>query len=306
MRYGSLQSEADECKFSPDQSPEALSEYHHGRWETLFAWSWKGCLFVISFIFFCYSALQLSESSKRGTVEYLALNIWDDNSQPSFAPSRAVDRNRVVQRENGPTPIPTRRVERDIWPLVHGSESSPSFVPTNEPSRRLERHLFTPSPTLPDDTSSQSFQPVLDDFFYYYNNQHQISGSGSPVVVDASERQDDSSSDQDIQNQADFDGLDDNSVKPNIIFILADDLGWSSIGNNDYDGSYITPFLSSLAEHGIIMGQYYSQEMCTPARASLLTGKYPITVGVQRGGVQSDVAWGLDKDETTFPQILQR
>ena len=69
------------------------------------------------------------------------------------------------------------------------------------------------------------------------------------------------------------------SSKPNIIFILADDLGWNSIGYELYDLSFTTPYITSLAKQGIVMNNYYGQEVCTPSRASLMTGRYPITIG---------------------------
>ena len=55
---------------------------------------------------------------------------------------------------------------------------------------------------------------------------------------------------------------------PNFVFILSDDLGWNSIGYQDYDLSFATPRLTSLAKSGLILSNYYSQEVCTPARAS--------------------------------------
>ena len=67
--------------------------------------------------------------------------------------------------------------------------------------------------------------------------------------------------------------------KPNIVFILADDLGWNSIGYEPYDLSFTTPFLTDLAQQGIVMTNYYAQEVCTPSRAALMTGRYPITIG---------------------------
>src|SRR5262249_17009944 len=54
--------------------------------------------------------------------------------------------------------------------------------------------------------------------------------------------------------------------KPNILFILADDLGWHDVG---YHGSDIkTPNLDKLAEGGVRLEEYYSQPMCTPTRAA--------------------------------------
>ena len=58
--------------------------------------------------------------------------------------------------------------------------------------------------------------------------------------------------------------------QPNILFILADDLGWGDVG---FHGSRIrTPNLDRLAAHGVELTQHYVCPMCTPTRASLLTG----------------------------------
>ena len=97
-----------------------------------------------------------------------------------------------------------------------------------------------------------------------------------------------------------------NTSQPNFIFILVDDLSWNSMGYMDYDLSFATPFLTQLANNGIIMSNYYTQEICTPSRASLMTGKYPISIGMQYGEIQPTQQWGLPLKETILPQVLQR
>ena len=60
---------------------------------------------------------------------------------------------------------------------------------------------------------------------------------------------------------------------PNILYILADDLGWGDVGLH---GSPIrTPVIDRLAREGVELTQHYVCPMCTPTRASLLTGRYP-------------------------------
>jgi len=64
---------------------------------------------------------------------------------------------------------------------------------------------------------------------------------------------------------------------PNVLFILADDLGW---GDLSCHGSEIrTPNIDRLMAQGIELGQHYVQPMCTPTRASFLTGRYPSRFG---------------------------
>ena len=67
------------------------------------------------------------------------------------------------------------------------------------------------------------------------------------------------------------------STKPHILFVLVDDLGWSDVS---FHGSKIkTPNVDKLAAEGVILDNYYVQPICTPTRASLLSGRYPIHTG---------------------------
>ena len=68
--------------------------------------------------------------------------------------------------------------------------------------------------------------------------------------------------------------------KPNIIIILTDDLGW---GDVSYHGGYIpTPNIDQLAEDGMEMNRFYSNPVCSPTRASMLTGLHIFNHGVVR------------------------
>lgn len=66
--------------------------------------------------------------------------------------------------------------------------------------------------------------------------------------------------------------------QPNIIVILADDMGYSDIGC--YGSEIQTPTLDSLAESGLKFSQFYNTARCCPTRASLLTGLYPHQAGI--------------------------
>jgi len=67
--------------------------------------------------------------------------------------------------------------------------------------------------------------------------------------------------------------------KPNIVIILADDLGNAELG---YRGSKIkTPDSDTLAKGGVRLEAYYGLPLCTPARAALVTGRYPMRHGLQ-------------------------
>jgi arylsulfatase A-like enzyme len=66
--------------------------------------------------------------------------------------------------------------------------------------------------------------------------------------------------------------------RPNIILIMADDLGYSDIGS--YGSEVSTPNLDRLAQEGIRFKEFYNNSICAPTRASLLTGQYPHKAGV--------------------------
>jgi len=95
------------------------------------------------------------------------------------------------------------------------------------------------------------------------------------------------------------------TTKPNFVLIVADDLGWNSLGYNDQDLEFATPILTKLAKSGITMGNFYAQEVCSPSRASLLTGRYPLSTGMQYGMVAATAEWGLPLDEITLAEVLQ-
>jgi len=68
--------------------------------------------------------------------------------------------------------------------------------------------------------------------------------------------------------------------RPNIVFILIDDMGWKDVGSYGSE-FYETPNLDQLAEDGMkFTNAYAASPVCSPTRASILTGKYPATVGV--------------------------
>jgi arylsulfatase A-like enzyme len=91
--------------------------------------------------------------------------------------------------------------------------------------------------------------------------------------------------------------------KPNIVIILADDLGNADLG---YRGSKIkTPNIDILAKGGVRLESYYGLPLCTPARAALLTGRYPMRHGLQTLVIFPSHKYGLPADEKTLPQALK-
>lgn len=90
--------------------------------------------------------------------------------------------------------------------------------------------------------------------------------------------------------------------KPNIIVILADDLGWGDVGFNGSDIK--TPNIDRLSREGVILNRYYTASICSPTRAGLLTGRYPDRVGIRSTGITPWRDYGLDTAEVTLPEIL--
>ncbi|MCE5311082.1 MAG: sulfatase [Acidobacteriales bacterium] len=93
------------------------------------------------------------------------------------------------------------------------------------------------------------------------------------------------------------------AAPPNIILILADDLGYGDL--SCYGSAIPTPNLDSLAAEGVRFEHYYSTSaVCSPARAGLLTGCYPTRVGVPGVLFPTDTK-GLSLAQTTMPQVLK-
>ncbi|GFS05555.1 arylsulfatase [Elysia marginata] len=98
-------------------------------------------------------------------------------------------------------------------------------------------------------------------------------------------------------------GLTTARTPPNIIFILADDLGWHDVG---FHGSEIkTPNIDKLAYAGVILNNYYVQPICTPTRGAIMSGKYPIHTGLQHYVIAGTQPYGLPLSVTTLPQHLK-
>lgn len=87
------------------------------------------------------------------------------------------------------------------------------------------------------------------------------------------------------------------AAKPNIVIIMADDLGYSDLGC--YGGEISTPNLDALAGQGVRFTQFYNAARCCPSRASLLTGKYAHQVGLALNGRS------LARNSATIAEVLR-
>jgi uncharacterized sulfatase len=92
---------------------------------------------------------------------------------------------------------------------------------------------------------------------------------------------------------------------PNIILICADDLGWGDLGC--MGSPFIrTPHIDRLAKGGVRLTDFYaSANVCTPSRAGLLTGRYPIRTGLAHEVIQAKDTHGLPLSEITIAEMLK-
>jgi arylsulfatase A-like enzyme len=106
--------------------------------------------------------------------------------------------------------------------------------------------------------------------------------------------------------------------RPNIVFIMADDLGYASLGcygNKDIR----TPNIDCLAHEGVLFTDYHSNgSLCSPTRVALLTGRYqqraawvpdeelsPVFQEQRKANLKQRSAWGISNSEITIPMILK-
>ncbi|MHC5004360.1 MAG: sulfatase family protein [Planctomycetota bacterium] len=89
------------------------------------------------------------------------------------------------------------------------------------------------------------------------------------------------------------------AVRPNVILVMADDLGWGDVA---YNGHPVlrTPHLDALAASGVVLDRFYAQSpVCSPTRASCLTGRHPY-----RAGITGANTGHLPQDAVTLTAVL--
>ena len=90
--------------------------------------------------------------------------------------------------------------------------------------------------------------------------------------------------------------------RPNIVYILADDLGWRDVGF--HQGTPRTPHLDRLVANGAMLNAFYAQSFSSQTRAAMLTGRYPMRYGLQTLSINATSEYGLAPEERTFAQAL--
>ena len=108
-------------------------------------------------------------------------------------------------------------------------------------------------------------------------------------------------------------------AKPNIILIVADDLGWNDVGwhqnkktmANPFGGKTTnmeikTPVLDKLVKEGIELGRLYVQALCSPTRSALMTGRYPHHTGTGPDYIRNERPYGVPIQEVFLSQLLKK
>ena len=93
--------------------------------------------------------------------------------------------------------------------------------------------------------------------------------------------------------------------KPNILFIMADDIGWfnASCYNSGIMG-YRTPNIDRIAREGARFTDFYGQQSCTAGRAAFITGQSPIRTGLTKVGMPG-ATLGLSFDDPSVGQFMK-
>ena len=91
---------------------------------------------------------------------------------------------------------------------------------------------------------------------------------------------------------------------PNIVLIVPDDLGRHDV--SFHGGEIATPNIDRIAAEGVRLERFYSAPVCSPTRAGLMTGRYPIRFGLMRAVIAPWRDYGMDTSEVTLPEVLAR
>jgi arylsulfatase A-like enzyme len=93
--------------------------------------------------------------------------------------------------------------------------------------------------------------------------------------------------------------------KPNILFIMSDDIGWFNIScNNNGVMGYRTPNIDRIAKEGANFTDFYGQQSCTAGRAAFITGQAPIRTGLTKVGIPG-ARLGLSFEDPSIAEFLK-
>jgi len=95
------------------------------------------------------------------------------------------------------------------------------------------------------------------------------------------------------------------SRKPNILFIMADDIGWFNVScNNNGIMGYRTPNIDRIAKEGANFTDFYGQQSCTAGRAAFITGQSPIRTGLTKVGMPG-ATLGLSAEDPSVGEFMK-
>src|SRR4030095_6007464 len=92
------------------------------------------------------------------------------------------------------------------------------------------------------------------------------------------------------------------STKPNVVFILVDNVGWGDFSS--YGGTIPTPRIDSIAADGLRFNNYTVEAQCTPSRSAILTGRLPVRSGTMRVPPPGQGDSGLAPWEYTLAELF--
>lgn len=92
-------------------------------------------------------------------------------------------------------------------------------------------------------------------------------------------------------------------ARPNVLIILADDLGWADVGF--HKSEIRTPNLDRLATEGVQFGRFYSFPVCSPTRSALMTGRSPMRLGVAYHVIRPWLDYGVPVNEHFMPESFR-
>ena len=92
--------------------------------------------------------------------------------------------------------------------------------------------------------------------------------------------------------------------RPNILVIMADDVGYTNVGAYSHGMMVPTPNIDRIAHEGILFTDHYAQPSCTAGRASFITGQLPIRTGLHTVGLPGSPV-GIDQRDPTLAKLLK-
>ena len=95
------------------------------------------------------------------------------------------------------------------------------------------------------------------------------------------------------------------ALRPHIVVLLVDDLGYASLGFSSPTREPLTPTIDALARQGVRLSNFHVYKYCSPSRSALLSGRLPIHVNVQNHDPWSP-GGGVSANMTILPEVLRR